>query len=285
MKKALFGLLLLTPTMAIAQHAPTAAHTDPATTRTREIALTGGDNFRDIGGYRTKDGHSIAWGKLYRSASVGRYTADDQALVRKLGVGSIIDLRSTRERQTDKTPWMRDSGLGYWARDYDLSGGNLGALFAKGTTLDAGTMRGVMIQGYRGFPKEQAASYRMLFDRLLTSDKAVIVNCTAGKDRTGVGVALVLSALGVPYDTIMEDYLLSNSALDMEALRADAGMNAAMSALPADVAKPLLGVERAYLDAAFDQIRKDYGDVDTYLARELGVDSKALQRLRKQMLR
>ncbi|KTE00900.1 hypothetical protein ATE68_19325 [Sphingopyxis sp. H038] len=285
MKKALFGLLLLTPTMAIAQHAPTAAHTDPTTTRTREIALAGGDNFRDIGGYRTKDGHSIAWGKLYRSASVGRYTADDQALVRKLGVGSIIDLRSTRERQTDKTPWMQDSGLGYWARNYDLSGGNLGALFAKGTTLDAGTMRGVMIQGYRGFPKEQAASYRMLFDRLLTSDKAVIVNCTAGKDRTGVGVALVLSALGVPYDTIMEDYLLSNSALDMEALRADAGMNAAMSALPADVAKPLLGVERAYLDAAFDQIRKDYGDVDTYLARELGVDSKALQRLRKQMLR
>lgn len=285
MKKALFGLLLLTPTMAIAQHAPTAAHTDPVTTRTREIALAGGDNFRDIGGYRTKDGHSIAWGKLYRSASVGRYTADDQALVRKLGVGSIIDLRSTRERQADKTPWMQDSGLGYWARDYDLSGGNLGALFAKGTTLDAGTMRGVMIQGYRGFPKEQAASYRMLFDRLLTSDKAVIVNCTAGKDRTGVGVALVLSALGVPYDTIMEDYLLSNSTLDMEALRADAGMNAAMSALPADVAKPLLGVERAYLDAAFDQIRKDYGDVDTYLARELGVDSKALQRLRKQMLR
>jgi len=285
MKKALFGLLLLTPTMAIAQHAPTAAHTDPATTRAREIALAGGDNFRDIGGYRTKDGHSIARGKLYRSASVGRYTADDQALVRKLGVGSIIDLRSTRERQADKTPWMQDSGLGYWARDYDLSGGNLGALFAKGTTLDAGTMRGVMIQGYRGFPKEQAASYRMLFDRLLTSDKAVIVNCTAGKDRTGVGVALVLSALGVPYDTIMEDYLLSNSALDMEALRADAGMNAAMSALPADVAKPLLGVERAYLDAAFDQIRKDYGDVDTYLARELGADSKALQRLRKQMLR
>ncbi len=285
MKKALFGLLLLTPTMAIAQHAPTAAHTDPVTTRTREIALAGGDNFRDIGGYRTKDGHSIAWGKLYRSASVGRYTADDQALVRKLGVGSIIVLRSTRERLADKTPWMQDSGLGFWARDYDLSGGNLGALFAKGTTLDAGTMRGVMIQGYRGFPKEQAASYRMLFDRLLTSDKAVIVNCTAGKDRTGVGVALVLSALGVPYDTIMEDYLLSNSTLDMEALRADAGMNAAMSALPADVAKPLLGVERAYLDAAFDQIRKDYGDVDTYLARELGVDSKALQRLRKQMLR
>lgn len=284
MKKAFLALLLLAPATAMAQHAPTAAQTDPATTKTREIALAGGDNFRDVGGYRTKDGRSVVWGKLYRSASVGRYTAEDQALIRKLAVGSIIDLRSTRERQADKTPWMQGAGVGYWTRDYDLSGGNLGALFAKGAKFDAETMRGVMIQGYRGFPKEQAASYRKLFEQLLTSDKAVIVNCTAGKDRTGLGVALVLSALGAPYDAIMEDYLLSNTMLDMDALRADAGMNAAMTALPADVAKPLLGVERAYLDAAFDQINKDYGSVDAYLAQELGVDAAAVKRLRQRML-
>lgn len=282
MKKTLLALLLVAPIPAIAQTAP--ATTQAAPERTREIALTGGDNFRDVGGYRTADGRSVTWGKLYRSASVGRYTAEDQALIRKLSVGSIIDLRSTRERQGDKAPWMQTAGVGYWTRDYDLSGGNLGALFAKSATFDAETMRGVMIQGYRGFPKEQAASYRMLFDRLLTSDKAVIVNCTAGKDRTGLGVALVLSALGVPYETIMEDYLLSNTLLDADALRADAGMNAAMSALPADVAKPLLGVERAYLDAAFEQIAKDYGSVDAYLAQELGVDAATRKRLRKRML-
>jgi len=282
MKKTLLALLLVAPIPAIAQTAPVTKQAAPE--RTREIALTGGDNFRDVGGYRTGDGHEVRWGKLYRSASVGRYTAEDQALIRKLSVGSIIDLRSTRERQGDKAPWMQTAGVGYWTRDYDLSGGNLGALFAKGATFDAETMRGVMIQGYRGFPKEQAASYRMLFDRLLNSDKAVIVNCTAGKDRTGLGVALVLSALGVPYETIMEDYLLSNTLLDADALRADAGMNAAMSALPADVAKPLLGVERAYLDAAFEQIAKDYGSVDAYLAQELGVDAATRKRLRKRML-
>lgn len=282
MKKTLLALLLVAPIPAIAQTAP--ATTQVAPERTREIALTGGDNFRDVGGYRTGDGHEVRQGKLYRSASVGRYSAEDQMLIRKLSVGSIIDLRSTRERQADKAPWMQTAGVGYWTRDYDLSGGNLGALFAKGATFDAETMRGVMIQGYRGFPKEQAASYRMLFDRLLTSNKAVIVNCTAGKDRTGLGVALVLSALGVPYETIIEDYLLSNTLLDADALRADAGMNAAMSALPADVAKPLLGVERAYLDAAFEQINKDYGSVDAYLAQELGVDATARKRLRKRML-
>lgn len=284
MKKTWIALLLLAPAPAIAHDAAPATQPATAPERTREIALTGGDNFRDVGGYRTADGHAVIWGKLYRSASVGRYTADDQALIRKLSIGSIIDLRSTRERQGDKAPWMQAADVGYWTRDYDLSGGNLGALFAKGAKFDAETMRGVMIQGYRGFPKEQAASYRMLFDRLLTSDKAVIVNCTAGKDRTGLGVALVLSALGVPYETIMEDYLLSNTLLDADALRADAGMNAAMSALPADVAKPLLGVERAYLDAAFEQIAKDYGSVDAYLAQELGVDAAAKQRLRQRML-
>ncbi|MDT7527088.1 tyrosine-protein phosphatase [Sphingopyxis sp. SE2] len=284
MKKIFLALLLLTPAMTMAQGAPVATPAAPAPERAREIALSGGDNFRDIGGYRTKDGQAVAWGKLYRSASVGRYTAEDQALIRKLSVGSIIDLRSTRERQADKTPWMQDTGVGYWTRDYDLSGGNLGALFAKGATFDAETMRGVMIQGYRGFPKEQAASYRVLFDRLLNSDKAVIVNCTAGKDRTGLGVALVLNALGVPYETIMADYLLSNTMLDAKALQADAGMKAAMTALPPDVAKPLLGVERAYLDAAFDQINKDYGSVEAYLDRELGVDAAAIERLRQQML-
>lgn len=283
MKKTFLALVLFTSVPVIAQ-APVATQTASAPERAREIALTGGDNFRDVGGYRTGDGHKVRWGKLYRSASVGRYSTEDQALIRKLAVGSIIDLRSTRERQADKAPWMQTADVGYWTRDYDLSGGNLGALFAKGATFDAETMRGVMIQGYRGFPKEQAASYRILFDRLLTSDKAVIVNCTAGKDRTGLGVALVLSALGVPYETIVEDYLLSNTLLDMEALRADAGMNAAMAALPADVAKPLLGVERAYLDAAFEQINKDYGSVDAYLAQELGVDAAASRRLRQRML-
>ena len=284
MKKAFIALLLFSPLPAIAQHAPAITPAAHAPERTREIALAGGDNFRDVGGYRTADGHAVNWGKLYRSASIGRYTAEDQALIRKLSVGSIIDLRSTRERQADSTRWMQNADFGYWTRDYDLSGGNLGALFAEGATFDAETMRGVMIQGYRGFPKEQAASYRVLFDRLLTSDKAVILNCTAGKDRTGLGVALVLSALGVPYETIMEDYLLSNTMLDADALQADAGMKAAMTALPADVAKPLLGVERAYLDAAFEQINKDYGSVDAYLAEELGVDAAARKRLREQML-
>lgn len=281
MKKAFLALLLLSPAMAMAQAAPAPAAADPATTVTREFSMIGGDNFRDAGGYRTADGRKVMWGKLYRSASVGRYTAEDQALIRALSVGSIIDLRSTRERQADKSPWMQGADVGYWTRDYDLSGGNLGALFAKGAKIDAATMRGAMIDGYRAFPKEQAASYRVLFDRLLHSDKAVIVNCTAGKDRTGLATALVLSALGVPRDTIMQDYLLSNSALDMDRLLADAGLNA----LPADAIKPLLDVEPAYLDAAFEQIDKDYGSVENYLKRELGVDRAAIQRLRQRMLR
>ena len=287
MKKAFFALLLLSPAMAMAQDAPVAvaAAADPATAVTREFAMTGGDNFRDVGGYRTADGRKVVWGKLYRSASVGRYTAEDQALIRGLSVGSIIDLRSTRERQADKAPWMQGADVGYWTRDYDLSGGNLGALFAGGAKIDAATMRGAMIEAYRGFPKEQAASYRVLFDRLLHSDKAVIVNCTAGKDRTGLATALVLSALGVPRETIMSDYLLSNTTLDMDKLRADAGLKAAAAALPADVIKPLLDVEPAYLNAAFDQTDKDYGGVNGYLKRELGVDHAAIQRLRQRMLR
>ena len=57
-------------------------------------------------------------------------------MIRALSVGSIVDLRSTRERQADKSPWMQGADIGYWTRDYDLSGGNLGALFAKDAKMD-----------------------------------------------------------------------------------------------------------------------------------------------------
>jgi protein-tyrosine phosphatase len=76
-------------------------------------------------------------------------------LIRALSVGSIVDLRSTRERQADKSPWMQGADIGYWTRDYDLSGGNLGALFAKDAKIDAATMRAAMIEGYRGFPRSR----------------------------------------------------------------------------------------------------------------------------------
>jgi protein-tyrosine phosphatase len=251
----------------------------------RQIKLIGGSNFRDVGGYRTKDGKTVRWGQMFRAANVGAYTPEDQARLKALGVSSMIDLRSSRERKGDANAWMAGANMGYWARDYELSGGNLGGLAANLSKLTPELMRETMTKGYRGFPKEQAASYREMFARLTGKPGPVMINCTAGKDRTGMGTALVLTALGVPYETVMQDFLLSNVMLDADALKRDGMLKMISASLPPEVAKPLIGVEPAYLDAGFDQIRKDYGSVEAYLEKELGVGPKEIKILRKRMLR
>jgi protein-tyrosine phosphatase len=251
----------------------------------RVVQLTGGQNFRDIGGYRTTNGKTVRWGQVFRAASMAGYTHEDQVLLKRLGVTSIIDLRSTSERDGDANPWMAGAGLGYWSRDYALSGGNLAGLMRiDRSTITADMLRAVMTKGYRGFPKEQAPSYREMFARLTGSDAPLALNCTAGKDRTGLGTALILTALGVPYDTVKADFLISNTALDVRKPGADRMLKAIQGALSPEVAAPLIRVEGPYLDAAFDQIKADYGSVEAYLEKELGVSAKALKQLHKRML-
>ena len=109
-----------------------------------------------------------------------------------------------------------------------------------------------------------------------------MVNCTAGKDRTGIATALVLTALGVPYATVREDFLLSNNALGMQGLSGT--ISPYLAKLQPDVVQPLVGVEGEYLDAAFDQLRKDYGSVENYLAQELGIGPAQLAVLKRRML-
>ena len=133
-------------------------------------------------------------------------------------------------------------------------------------------------------PKELAPQFRELFARLLAPGKgAVIVNCTAGKDRTGIATALVLTALGVPYETVRNDFLLSNAALNMDSVQSE--ISPQLAVLPPEVVKPLISVEGAYLDEAFAQLKQDYGSIEGYLDKELGIGPAQIVALRRRMLR
>ena len=255
-----------------------------AAAQNRFIAIDGGHNFRDTGGYRTADGRSTRRGMFYRSASMANLSPQGMAQLQALQIGSIIDLRSTQERRADTSNWLAASGQGYWARDYSLDNSGFAAMFGDPAKLTADSVRSAMAQGYRSMPKMLAPSYRELFARLVGGKGAVVVKCTAGKDRTGIGSALVLTALGVPYATVREDFLLSNLAVRNTSRSGDNGFASQLAALPREVLVPLAGVEGPYLDAAFDQIRADYGSVEAYLAKELGVGPRELARLRRRML-
>jgi len=248
----------------------------------RFALLEGGRNFRDVGGYRTADGRTVRSGIMYRSGSLGSLTASGQSVLAGLQVARIIDLRTSDERSRDAWDLKSSFGERYWTRDYGMSLGDARSMFADPSKLTAEYMRNMMANAYRTMAQEQTPSYRELFADLVAGKQPLVVNCTAGKDRTGIATALVLTALGVPYETVREDFLLSNGAPGMETLAGS--LSPGLNKLPPDVAAPLIGVEGVYLDNAFDQLRKEYGSIEGYMQRELGVGPGEIATMRRRML-
>jgi protein-tyrosine phosphatase len=272
--------LLLVPAISAREAKPVAA----AVAHQRFIVLDGGRNFRDVGGYRTVAGRSVRWGKLYRSGSLAYLTPKGIRDFDQLHATSIIDLRSTDERQRDPNNWQAASGHGYWSREYGMPMAALPSSFGDPAKMTGEAARAMMAHTYRTLAQEQAPSYRELFARLTGPQRGpVVVNCSAGKDRTGIATALVLTALGVPYATIKQDYLLSNGAYGMDSLKRD--LSSPMAALAPDAAAALTGVDGSYLDATFASLRKQYGSVDNFLVSELGVGPRQIAILKARMLR
>lgn len=278
-----FSLLALTAPAFAEIAAPVATQAPATAYDSRFVLLEGGRNFRDLGGLHTADGKTVKSGLFFRSGPLGSLTEQGKADFARLHVTRIVDLRTTMERGQDAYSQKAVFGDVYWTRDYAMSMGDMGSLFADPSKLTGENMRTMMTMAYRKMPKEQAPAYRELFASLVAGQGPVVVNCTAGKDRTGIAAALVLTALGVPYETVKQDFLLSNGAPGMNTL--SASISPMLARLPADVTAPLIGVDGAYLDAAFDQLRKDYGSIEGFLDRELQVGPEQIGRMRARMLR
>jgi protein-tyrosine phosphatase len=248
----------------------------------RVLPLEGVRNFRDLGGYHTTQGRRVRWRQLFRSASLGSSTPRDQALLDSLGLRVICDLRATDERAKEPVRWSGGAAPRRLERDYALDLGILAQAMARpGASLPEG--RAAFHDFYSTLPTLFAGSYRALFAALLAGEAPLAINCSAGKDRTGVGAALVLAALGVPRVTIVEDYLLSN-----EHYRPGPEVAVAMSgrhgqwllALPPEMLQLMLTVDAGYLEAAFAAVERSHGSVERYLESALGVDADALEALR-----
>lgn len=257
----------------------------------RVLPLEGGINFRDLGGYPTPDGRKVRWGTLFRSGAMDTLTDGDYAYLQRLGIKTICDLRASQERSAAPTQKERIApGADYVAWDYDLhfDAGALKQAFTAGGDPKEAAIR-MMSSFYRTMPKEFAPRYRAAFDALKAGD-GLLFNCSAGKDRTGLLAALVLTTLGVAPDAVMADYAMSQRVASLQKLRQRGNdptgkkaedPNAAFFAkLPPGAVDALMGTDPVYLYSAFDQIRADHGSLDAYIERELGVtaaDRLALQ--------
>jgi protein-tyrosine phosphatase len=248
----------------------------PEHVRKRHLALEGAPNFRDLGGYATADGHHVKWGELYRSDNLAHLTDADLARVSKLGIQLVCDFRAKSEKdaEPDRLPASDPpevAALEIGAESFMVK--DLRERIQSGD-LDGLDLRGMMIEGNRQFATTFAPQYAAMFERITKPENLpALVHCTAGKDRAGFASALILSVLGVPRDTVMEDFLLTNhytAAATEKRLR----MIKLFSLFRADTdaLRPLFGVEPAYLEAAFAEIEKRYGDFDTYRRTALGLD-------------
>ena len=241
----------------------------------RLLPLTGASNFRDLGGYTGAQGRAVRWRRLFRSDHLAGLTPQDAAALRELGVARAFDFRGAAER----------AALGY-----DLPGVAQHSLPIEPTVvqrmkdlLDAGEHLtpartvALMQQTYRAFVHDSAPRFAGLLAHMLESDAPLVFHCTAGKDRTGFAAALILLALGVPRDLVMQDYLLTN---DLHRMPVASPANRA----PREVLEVLWRVREEFLDAALHAVDHDFGGVDNYLERALHLDQVARKLLAQRYL-
>jgi protein-tyrosine phosphatase len=227
----------------------------------RHLNLAGASNFRDLGGYPTRDGRVVRWRQLFRSNHLGRLTEDDVAMVRSLGVRSAFDFRGQQER-TEALCGVADITVHSLPVEPTVVA-SLRAIAATGTPLSTQHAIQVMQNSYRSYVQENTPRFRALFAHLAEDRAPLVIHCTAGKDRTGFACALILHAFGVPDQVISEDYLLTNHFYRRDPT--------ASSDLPENVRQVLGSVQEAFLAAAFEAIDADYGDLETYFREGLGL--------------
>ena len=268
--------------------------TDGSLSRVAErlLPLEHGSNFRDVGGYSAADGKHVRWGKIYRSGAMPLLSEKDYAYLGGLDIETIVDLRSVEEREIAPTLLDDRTGARYVANDYSAN-----AIFGRLAATKPDTMPEGVGKMYREWLISLAPQYRAIFGSLLEGKGAVAYHCSAGQDRTGVGTALVLAALGVPREVILADYHLSTAfrrtenempAIDPARYPGNivATFYAGSMATPeARKPRPLYDAKGvAHLAATFDEIDKRWGSVEHYLDDVLGVDAVKLAALRANYL-
>jgi len=252
------------------------------------IPIAGVPNLRDMGGWATPRGH-VRTGMLYRSAEFGALEGDAATAFAKLGIRSVYDFRTAEERSAN--PNTVPPGTEYTVLDIladDSSAGPAQVAQAMGDpkkaseTLGGGKVIAMFEDGYRqivGSPSALTGYHQFFTDISEPEHRPGAFHCTTGKDRTGWAAAIFLLLLGVSEDDVYKEYLLTNDQL-IPVLKPITDKFVAAGGDP-DLVAPIVGVERSYLDAGMDEMKKRFKSVDGYLTDGLGLDAQTIERLRK----
>lgn len=250
-----------------------------------ERVLPLGVNFRDVGGYATENGRITKWGKLFRAGVLVDLSADEMAYLPQLGITAVCDLRTVEE--STKHPGLLPDGASYeqlsvlnvarWAKWRGL----FAVLFQREKLHD------FMLEGYtQVMIDDNPQIVRRIFETVAdVNNLPALIHCTAGKDRSGVTIALLLHSLGVPKETILADYTFSNHyyAEFKHLIEPDiAGLR--RIGIGADDLHAVLIVRRTMLESTFRHIDAHYGSFAAYLQDHVGIDDTILAAIRRNLL-
>jgi protein-tyrosine phosphatase len=259
-----------------------------AVARASDISLAGVANFRDIGGYSTADGRRIKPHTIFRSGELSGATREDQDALRSLHIRYEVDLRNEEERKSAPSAWGAEvpQVVAISIGDRRLTDSTAQRLKMLQTPEQA---RAMLKEATARIALSGAAGIGQVLRGFASGNQPALVHCTAGKDRTGVTVAVLMTLLNVARTDVYREYLLSgNSARQQleraKARNARAAQPDSLSSLPQPVLNTLLGTEPAYLDAAFEAIDKQYGSFEAYTRDGLGLSAADVQKLRNALL-
>jgi protein-tyrosine phosphatase len=246
------------------------------------LPTVGIHNFRDYGGYALRRGGRLAAGRLFRSGEHAHATDSDLELVDSLGITAVFDLRGTAERS--KAACRRSPKFSAEVFTADGETAQVALHADAASAVDGAAARATMCRRYSEVPFRPLLVdvYQQAFRVLAESGPTSLIYCTAGKDRTGVLVALLHTAFGVHRDDIFEDYLLTNVAGNAQAriaaLRDDLYKRFG-DGMSEEAIRVVTSVEPAFLQSAFDAIAHRYGDIDRYLQEVMLLTPAARQHL------
>jgi protein-tyrosine phosphatase len=256
----------------------------------RMLPLDGTNNARDLGGYTTTEGRVVKHGLLFRSDSLAHLTDNDLVYLQQLDIAAITDLRSDLERAKnpdrlpDQSPPIKYATieinnpaldivlLGNKIFSGQISTPELKALLDRTTYVTNPTLRAEWGQWLKSLAEPNNLPH--------------LFHCTAGKDRTGYAAALILITIGVSKEQVMKDFLLSNTYLQEKTEQSMKYILAnASSPIDEDTLRAVIGVSSVSLESAYEAMEAEYGSVDIFIEKGLGIDTNTRQKIKSLVLK
>lgn len=242
----------------------------------RHVPLQTAHNFRDLGGYPTRDGRVTRWGVAYRADALYSLSDDDWTQLRSRQIAHVVDLRSEMELETRGR--LRGDIHGVTVHHYPV----LDVPWADDDTPDLDTAYEFLLWAYPEMIAQGGHRLAAAVETVATVDDPIVFHCAAGKDRTGLVAMLILGSIGVPDDVIIADFELSNEGLARLRKWAESHDSNLMTRLGNAPAAFLEADGRALADL-MARWNAEHGSMRNF-ARHLGVSDDALTRLETRLV-